>query len=80
MFPCKFCARGFSALSVGGLRRHEKKCQAFLKHEAEAYKRRKAIAASNKVRQATLKDRKARLGRAAPRVSGPSAKIDKYHS
>jgi len=78
MFPCKHCPERFSALSARGLTQHQTRCQAFLKHEAEASQRRKATAASNKVRRAKLKDRKARLGSAAPGVS--FFVIDKYHS
>ena len=36
MFPCKYCAEQFTALSAKGLTQHRKKCQAFLKHEAKA--------------------------------------------
>jgi hypothetical protein len=68
MFPCKHCPERFSALSARGLTQHQRKCQAFLKHEAEANQRRKTAAASYKVRQTRLKVRKARLGSAAPEV------------
>ena len=69
MFPCKDCQDGFHALSMKGLKIHQKKCQAFLNHEAVANERRKATAASKRVRQSKLKDRKMRLGSAAPGVS-----------
>jgi len=75
MFPCKHCAERFAALSARGLTQHHKKCQAFLKHEAEANQRRKTTVASNKIRrtklraQVKLEDRRARLGSAALGVS-----------
>jgi hypothetical protein len=73
MFPCKHCPERFTALSARGLTQHHRKCQAFLKHEAEANQRRKAIVASNKVRRTKLRVRlevrKARLGSALPGVS-----------
>lgn len=75
MFPCKYCADRFTALSARGLTQHRRKCQAFLKHEAEANQRRKTTVASNKNRRTKLRnlvrleDRKARLGSAAPGVS-----------
>jgi len=75
MFPCKYCAERFTALSARGLTQHHRKCQAFLKHEAEANQRRKTTVASKKIRQTKLRarvkldDRKARLGSAAPGVS-----------
>jgi hypothetical protein len=71
MFLCKHCPERYNALSARGLIQHQKKCQAFLKHEADANQRRKATAASNKARRAKLKDRKARLpvGSAALGVS-----------
>src|SRR5258705_7432631 len=69
MFPCKHCPERFGALSARGLTQHQRKCQAFLKHGAEANQRRKTTAASYKVRRTRLKDRKARLGSAAPGVS-----------
>ena len=69
MFPCKHCPDRFSALSVGGLKQHQKHCQAFLEHEVDMNQRRRATAASSKVRRAKLKDRKMRLGSAAPGVS-----------
>ena len=70
MFPCKHCSERFGALSARGLTQHQRKCQAFLKHEAEANQRRKTTAASYKVRRTRLKDRKARLGSAAPGFNG----------
>ena len=70
MFPCKYCPERFAAR---GLTQHHRKCQAFLKHEAKAYKRRKTTVASNKARRTKLRvkldDRKARLGSGAPGVS-----------
>ena len=77
MFPCKFCAEKFTALSARGLTQHHRKCQAFLKHEAEANQRRKTTIVLNKIRrrklraraQVKLKDCKARLGSAALGVS-----------
>jgi hypothetical protein len=72
MFACKRCPDGFSAVSAGGLRQHQKKCEAFLKLEESANQRRKATAISNKVKRtkrAKLKDRKMRLNSAAPGVS-----------
>ena len=73
MFPCKYCAERFTALSARGLTHNRIKCQAFLKHEAEANERRKATVASNKARRRKLrvkvKDCKARSGSAAPGVS-----------
>jgi len=69
MFPCRHCPEQFGALSARGLTQHQRKCQGFLKHEAEANQRRKTTAASYKVRRTRLKDRKARLGSAAPGVS-----------
>jgi hypothetical protein len=69
MFACKHCPDGFSAVSAGGLRQHQKKCRAFLKHEEDANQRRKATATSSKVKRAKLKDRKMRIGSAAPGVS-----------
>ena len=75
MFPCKYCAKQFTALSARGLTQHCRKCQAFLKHEAKANQRRKTTIASNKNRQTRLrtlvklKDRKACLGSATPGVS-----------
>ena len=73
MFPCKHCPERFTALSARGLTQHHRKCQAFLKHEAEANQRRKTTVASNKIRRTklrvTLEDRKACLGSAAPGVS-----------
>ena len=77
MFPCKYCAEGFTALSARGLTQHHRKCQAFLKHEAEANQRRKTTVASNKIRRTKLRarvklqveDRKARLGSAVLGVS-----------
>jgi len=68
MFPCKYCAERFTALSARGLTQHHRKCQAFLKHEAEAIQRRKTTVTLNKSRQTKLRarvkleDRKARLG------------------
>ena len=38
MFPCKYCAERFTALSARGLTQHHRKYQAFLKHEAEVKK------------------------------------------
>jgi hypothetical protein len=75
MFPCKHCPERFGALSARGLTQHQRKCQAFLKHEAEANQRRKTTAASYKVRRTRLKDRKARLSSATPGVSFFSKKI-----
>jgi len=73
MFPCKHCPERFTALSARGLTQHHRKCQAFLKHEAEANQRRKANVASKMARRTKLRvkleDRKARLGSAAPVVS-----------
>ena len=77
MFPCKHCAERFTALSARGLTQHHRKCQAFLKHEAEANQRRKTTVASNKIRRTKLQarvklqveDRKVRLGSAALGVS-----------
>ena len=69
MLPCKHCQTGFSALSVRGLTQHQKKCEAFLKHEAAANECRKATANSNKIRRTKLNERKARLGSATPGVS-----------
>ena len=75
MFPCKYCAERFTALSARGLTQHHRKCPAFLKHEAEANQRRKTIVASNKIRRTKLRarvkveDPKARLGSAALGVS-----------
>jgi hypothetical protein len=69
MFLCKHCPERFSALSARGLTQHQRKCQAFLKHEAEANQRRKTTAASDMARRTKLKDRKARLGSAAQGVS-----------
>ena len=75
MFPCKYCAERFTALSARGLTQHHRKCQAFLKHEAEANQRRKTTVASNKIRRTKLrarvklKDRKALLGSAPLGVS-----------
>jgi hypothetical protein len=40
-----------------------------LEHEVDMNRRRRATAASSKVRRAKLKDRKMRLGSAAPGVS-----------
>jgi hypothetical protein len=75
MFPCKYCPERFTALSARGLTQHHRKCQAFLKHEAEANQLRKTTVASNKIRQTKLRarakveDSKARLGSAALGVS-----------
>jgi hypothetical protein len=79
MFPCKHCAERFTALSARGLTQHHRKCEAFLKHEAEANQRRKTTVASNKIRRTKLRlrvrarvkleDRKARLGSPALEVS-----------
>ena len=75
MFPSKYCAERFTALSARGLTQHHRKCQGFLKHEAEANQRRKTTVASNKIRQTKLRaqvklgDRKARLGSTALGVS-----------
>jgi hypothetical protein len=77
MFPCKHCQDGFSALSIGGLTRHQKKCQAFLKHEAAAIERRKATVISMKARRTKLKERKVCLGSTAPEVT---FFCDKYYS
>jgi hypothetical protein len=78
MFACKRCPDKFSAASAGGLRQHQKKCQAFLKREEDANQRRKATATSSKVKRAKLKDRKMRLGSAAPGVS-LFMTFNKYH-
>ena len=78
MFACKHCSDGFRAASVGGLKKHHKKCEAFLKCEDDANQRRKATAISNKVKRAKLKDRNMRLNSAAPGVSLFMI-IDKYH-
>jgi hypothetical protein len=78
MFACKHCPDGFSAVSAGGLRQHQKKCKAFLKCEDDTDQRRKATAASNKVKRVKLKDRKMRLNSAAPGVSLFMI-IDNYH-
>ena len=78
MFACKHCPDRFNAVSAGGLRQHQKKCQAFLKHEEEANQRRKATATSSKAKRAKLKDRKQRLGSAAPVVSLFMI-VSKYH-
>jgi hypothetical protein len=73
MFPCRHCPERFTALSARGLTQHHRKCQAFLKHEAEANERRKATVASSKARQAKLRvkveDRKARSGSTGRGVS-----------
>ena len=75
MFPCKYCAERFTALSTRGLTQHHRKCRAFLKHEAEVNQRRKSTVASSKIRRTKLRarvkleDRKARLGSAALGVS-----------
>src|SRR6266571_581315 len=76
MFPCKHCPGQFNALSSRGLTQHQRKCQAFLRHEAEANQWRKTTASSNKIRQAKLKDRKVHTGFAPPEVS---LFFDKYH-
>ena len=72
MFPCKHCPEHFTALSPRGLTQHRRKCQAFLKHEAEANQRRKTTVTSNKGRRTKLRVnneyRKALLGSAAPGV------------
>jgi hypothetical protein len=84
MFPCKYCAERFVALSARGLTQHHRKCQAFLKHEAEVNQRRKTTVASNKIRRTKLRarvklgDRKSHLGSAALGVSFFLI-IDKYH-
>jgi hypothetical protein len=80
MFACKHCPNGFSAVSAGGLRRHQKTCEAFQKHEDGANHRRKAAATSYKAKRAKLKDHKMRLNSAAP-LAGVSlfVIIDKYH-
>ena len=81
MFPCRHCPERFTALSARGLTQHHRKCQAFLKHEAEANERRKATVASNKARQTKLRikveDRNGRSSSAAPGVSFFLI-IDKY--
>ena len=75
MFPCKYCAEQFTALSARGLTQHHIKCQAFLKHEAKANQRQKTTVASNKNRRTKLRtlvkleDHKACLGSATPGVS-----------
>jgi hypothetical protein len=73
MFLCKHCPERFTALSARGLTQHHRKCQAFLKHEAEVNQRRRVTVASNNdkrtKRRAKLEDRKARLSSAAPGVS-----------
>ena len=48
---------------------HQRKCQAFLKYEAEANQRRKATAFLNKIRRRKLKDRKTSMGSSPPEVS-----------
>jgi hypothetical protein len=82
MFPCRHCPERFTALSARGLTQHHRKCQAFLKYEAEANERRKATVASNKARRTKLRvkveDRKAHSGSAAPGVSFFFLIIDKY--
>ena len=78
MFACKHCPDGFTAMSAGGLRQHQKKCEAFLKREDDANHRRRATAISSKVKRAKLKDRKMRLNSAAPGVSH-FVTIDEYH-
>jgi len=78
MFACKHCPDGFRAASSGGLSKHQKKYEAFLKREDDANQCRKAIATSNKVRRAKLKDCKMRLNSAAPGVS-LFVIIDKHH-
>ena len=69
MLPCKHCQPGFSALSSRGLMQHQKKCEAFLKHEAAANERRKVTTNSNKIRQTKLNECKVHLGTATPGVS-----------
>ena len=77
MFSCKYCAERFTALSARGLTQHHRKCQAFLKHEAEVNQLRKTTIALNKIRRTKLRarasvkleDRKAHLGSAAIGVS-----------
>ena len=61
MFACKHCPDGFSAVSAGGLRLHQKKCEAFLQREDAANQRRKATASLTLVKRAKLKNRKMRL-------------------
>ena len=78
MFPCKDCPKRFRALSAGGLKLHQKKCQASLKRDAEANRRRKAIAALDKAKQEKLNSRKAHLGSAAPGV-GVFVITDQYY-
>jgi hypothetical protein len=80
MFACKRCPDSFSAVSAKGLKQHQKKCKAFLKRDDDTNQRRKATAASSKVKRAKLtgKDRKMRLNSAAPEVS-LFVTIDKYH-
>jgi hypothetical protein len=78
VFACKRCPDGFSAVSAKGLKQHQKKCKAFIKRDDDTNQRRKATAASSKVKRAKLKDRKMRLNSAAPEVS-LFVTIDKYH-
>ena len=60
MFPCKHCPEGFSAVSSKGLKLHQKKCPAYLNHEAAARSRRKATVESQRVKRTKLKERKVR--------------------
>lgn len=69
MFPCKHCQEEFSALSLKGLKLHQKKCPAYLSHEEGANNRRKAAVESKKVRRKKIKESRARLGSAVPGVS-----------
>jgi hypothetical protein len=68
MHLCKDCQDGFSAITLKGLKLHQRRCQSFLKHEAVANEHRKATAASKEVRQTKLKERKEHLGSAALEV------------
>jgi hypothetical protein len=65
MHPCKDCQDGFCAMTPGGLKLHQKKCQSFLKYEAATNERQKATAALKDVRQTKFKKRKECLDSAA---------------
>ena len=63
MHLCKDCEDGFSAITLKGLKLHQKKCKSFLKHEAAVNECQKATA--NARRTSKLKDHKEHLGSAA---------------
>lgn len=72
MFPCKHCPKKFVVVSSRGLRQHQNKCDAYLRHEAEAAEHRRSASVLSKTKRSRLANRKARIHAHSEAVSHDS--------